>query len=72
MILLNQINEGDTVKVRSGFGSGSTHIGIVLGVYEDIKNGRPGIDYQLEGAEGDVFSHWCYLDQVEAVTNKVD
>lgn len=69
MILLHQLSEGDTIKVRSGFGNGPIHVGTVLGVCEDIKNGLPGVDYSMEG-DTNGFSHWCYLDQVLAVTNK--
>jgi len=54
MIKLKDIREGSVVIVRGAFGSGPEERVKV----EDIKNGRPGIDY--EGS-------WAYLTQVQRV-----
>lgn len=60
-ISLNEIKEGHKVTV-SMWGGGVRH-GVVTGVYEEIKNGEPGIDY--ENADGE---WWAYLRQVIAYT----
>jgi hypothetical protein len=58
MIKLEDIREGSWVIVREAFGTGPERKVIVQAVEEDIKNGRPGIDY--EGS-------WAYLTQVQRV-----
>jgi len=58
MIKLNDIREGSVVIVRGNFGNGPEERVKVEEVHEDIKNGRPGIDY--EGS-------WAYLTQVQRV-----
>ena len=58
MIKLEDIREGSVVIVRGNFGSGTPQRVVVEAVEEDIKNGRPGIDY--EGS-------WAYLTQVDRV-----
>jgi hypothetical protein len=60
---IRDIREGDTVHVMSNFGQGPFHVGEVLGAYEDIKNGRPGIDY-VATVGGEKISRWAYLYQV--------
>ena len=57
-VMLSDIREGSIVRVRDNFGSGSPKTVTVTGVYEDIKNGRPGIDYD---------DSWAYLTQVDCV-----
>jgi len=63
MISLKQLREGSIVYVRGAFGTGPSVKATVVEVCEDVKNGRPGIDYVTE--DGD--DHWAYLDQVQAV-----
>jgi hypothetical protein len=58
MIKLKDIREGSVVIVRGNFGSGPEERVKVEEVHEDVKNGRPGIDY--EGS-------WAYLTQVQRV-----
>jgi hypothetical protein len=58
MVELKDIREGSVVVVRGDFGSGAPRRVVVKAVEEDIKNGRPGIDYD---------SSWAYLTQVDRV-----
>jgi hypothetical protein len=55
---LSQIREGSRVIVRDNFGTGAPREVTVIDVYDDIKNGRPGIDYD---------ESWAYLTQVDRV-----
>lgn len=57
-IKLNEIREGSVVIVRGNFGTGPEERVLVEEVHSDVKNGRPGIDY--EGS-------WAYLTQVQRV-----
>ena len=58
MVTLKEIREGSVVIVRGAFGTGPEQRVLVEEVHEDVKNGRPGIDY--EGS-------WAYLSQVQRV-----
>ena len=58
MVTLNQIRVGSVVVVRGDFGTGKPQQVVVETVDEDIKNGRPGIDYA---------DSWAYLTQVDRV-----
>jgi hypothetical protein len=58
MVQLEDIRQGSIVIVRGDFGQGSPRAVTVEEVHEDIKNGRPGIDYD---------SSWAYLTQVDRV-----
>jgi hypothetical protein len=58
MIKLKDIREGSVVIVRGAFGTGPEERVKVEEVHEDIKNGRPGIDYA---------GSWAYLSQVDRV-----
>jgi hypothetical protein len=60
MVKLNDIREGSVVIVRGAFGTGPEERVKVEEVHEDVKNGRPGIDY--EGS-------WAYLSQVQRVVS---
>ena len=60
MVKLNDIREGSVVIVRGAFGTGPEQRVKVEEVHEDVKNGRPGIDY--EGS-------WAYLSQVQRVVS---
>ena len=60
MVKLKDIREGSVVIVRGSFGSGPEERVKVEEVHEDIKNGRPGIDYD---------GSWAYLSQVQRVVS---
>jgi hypothetical protein len=60
MVKLKDIREGSVVIVRGAFGTGPEERVKVEEVHEDVKNGRPGIDY--EGS-------WAYLSQVQRVVS---
>ena len=60
MVTLKDIREGSVVIVREAFGTGPERRVVVENVESDIKNGRPGIDY--EGS-------WAYLTQVQRVVS---
>lgn len=65
MIELSSIQEGSKVLVAQAWGTGPTVQATVQEVHEDIKNGRPGIDYVTNTGD----RHWAYLDQVRSVIN---
>jgi hypothetical protein len=58
MVTIEDIREGSVVIVRGAFGTGRPQEVIVEAVEADIKNGRPGIDYD---------GSWAYLTQVDRV-----
>jgi hypothetical protein len=60
MVELKDIRQGSVVIVRGDFGSGIPKRVTVEEVHEDIKNGRPGIDYA---------GSWAYLTQVDRVVS---
>jgi hypothetical protein len=60
MVKLKDIREGSVVIVRGAFGTGPEERVKVEEVHDDVKNGRPGIDY--EGS-------WAYLTQVVRVVS---
>jgi hypothetical protein len=60
MVKLKDIREGSVVIVRGAFGSGPEERVKVEEVHEDVKNGRPGIDYA---------GSWAYLSQVQRVVS---
>jgi hypothetical protein len=66
MIALAQLKAGSVVKVRSEFGHGPVVTGVVSEVFEEIKNGKPGITYESTGLneQDRPCWHWAYLDQV--------
>jgi len=57
-VTISDIRSGSRVIVRDNFGSGRPREVVVENVDEDIKNGRPGIDYD---------DSWAYLTQVDRV-----
>ena len=59
-VKFEDLREGSVVIVRGAFGTGPEQRVKVEEVHEDIKNGRPGIDY--EGS-------WAYLSQVQRVVS---
>jgi hypothetical protein len=58
--LLSDMRVGSRVVVRDNFGQGHPRVVTVLDLDEDIKNGRPGIDYD---------DSWAYLTQVDRVVS---
>jgi len=62
-VTLDQIREGSVVMVRGFFGTSPAVQARVTEVCEEVKNGRPGIDYITQ--QGD--AHWAYLDAVDSV-----
>jgi hypothetical protein len=60
MVKLKDIREGSVVIVRGAFGTGPEERVKVEEVHEDVKNGRPGIDYA---------GSWAYLTQVQRVVS---
>ena len=58
---VDDLKEGDIVIVATCFGGGPHVKGTVITVESDIKNGRPGIDYQQDGLKE---TSWAYLSQV--------
>jgi len=65
MVKLSDMRIGSTINVRGCFGSGKHVLATVVTIEEDIKNGRPGIDYETEDGDGDLC--WAYLEQVDKV-----
>jgi hypothetical protein len=63
---LSDLNIGSVVKVADAWGSGPILVGTVIELDPDIKNGLPGISYELADGEG----KWAYLDQVRAIIKK--
>jgi len=62
-ITIEQIKRGDFVRVRQW--GGGTLRGCVTEVCEDVKNGRPGIDYAVLDARDNVTDFkWCYIYQI--------
>ena len=63
-VKLKDLREGSIVFVRPDFGMAPPRKARVLCAEADIKNGRPGIDYEwLDGSD----SAWAYLHQVDRV-----
>lgn len=60
---LEDISVGDVVEVMDAWGTGPLLVGTVVEIEEDIKNGEPGISYDLH----DGHSKWAYLYQVKKV-----
>ena len=65
-VSLNEVNVGDTIVVRGGWGREPAVEATVDGLIENAGHGLPGIDY-TEKSTGR--TRWAYLDQiVEIVT----
>lgn len=58
----DSLRVGDTVLVATDFGIGPTVKAVITSVEDDIKNGRPGIDYYKVSNPDD--SRWAYADQI--------
>jgi len=63
-ITLKQVRAGSVVIVRGSFGNGRPVQATVVEVERDIKNGYPGIDYEVHGEED---GSWAYLTQIDRV-----
>jgi hypothetical protein len=63
MIKLEDIRRNSIVMLRGSFGSDPARRATINDVFEDIKNGRPGVDYTGEKG-GD---NWAYLTQIVSV-----
>jgi hypothetical protein len=63
---LSDLNIGSVVKVATDFGSGRVVTGVVVELESDIKNGYPGISYDLPDGDGG----WAYLHQVKSIVKK--
>lgn len=63
LVSLDDLKEGTSVWVLGGFGQERASLVRVLHTHQNIKNGRPGIDYELPN--GDI--RWAYLDQVRSL-----
>lgn len=61
---LDELNIGDRVSVREW--DGKIVVGAVTELENDIKNGYPGIGYELGDGEG----YWCYMDQIRNIVSK--
>ena len=59
-VKFEDLREGSVVIVRGAFGTGPEKRVKVEEVHEDIKNGRPGIDYD---------GSWAYLTQIDRVVS---
>jgi hypothetical protein len=57
-IALQEVRRGSVVMLRGGFGNDPPRRVTLTGVYADVKNGQPGVDYE---------GHWAYLDQIVKV-----
>jgi hypothetical protein len=62
-IKLGDIRKGSRVLVMGGFGHEPAQEVTVSDVYDDVKNGRPGIEYQQDSGD----HRWAYLTQVVRV-----
>lgn len=58
----DSLRVGDTVLVATDFGGGPKKKAVITAVEEDIKNGRPGIDYYE--ADNPSNQKWAYADQI--------
>lgn len=58
----DSLRAGDTVLVAMDFGGGPTVKAVITSIDDDIKNGRPGIDYYRVSNPDD--SRWAYADQI--------
>lgn len=66
MVKLSEMRKGSVVMVRGSFGREEPREAVVDEVFEDIKNGEPGISYNST-KKGAPFWGWAYLEQVDSV-----
>ena len=60
-VKLSQVREGSIVVV---YNTGNGYVrGTVIETLTDVKNGIPGIDYELDNGQG----YWAYIDQIQSV-----
>jgi hypothetical protein len=60
-VYFGDVEEGCLVMVKQDFGMGRTVLAKVDAVLDNVKNGRPGIDY-IEMDTGNL--KWAYADQI--------
>lgn len=67
---IRNVKNGDTVKLKTSWGAGPVVTGVVTAVENDINNGRPGIEYTLDGyaLNDPAGGRWAYMDQVTEVS----
>ena len=63
-VKLEDMQAGSIVIVRPGFGKDPAVRVRVIDVCEDVKNGLPGIDYEVLSNKEQA---WAYLNQVDRV-----
>lgn len=66
MVKLKDLREGSIVMVRGAFGTDQPVQARVDTVEQDIKNGRPGIDYTVINSGDEL---WAYITQVDSVVS---
>lgn len=59
-IKYSDLQNGMRIEVLN---SGAVHIGTIVELERDIKNGMPGANYDLDNGEG----YWCYVDQIRRI-----
>ena len=59
----NDVNEGDQVVIRSGFGNESPETVTLTGVEFNGKNGRDTVEYVDKNGT----SRWAYTDQIDRI-----
>ena len=59
-IKYSDLSEGMRIEVLNGAGM---HIGTIVELERDIKNGEPGASYDLDNGEG----YWCYMYQIKRI-----
>lgn len=64
MITYEDIEVGDTVRVRTAWGTGNTVEGVVKSKERLGKNDQDVVDYHVDGEK---FENWCYLYQIDAL-----
>jgi hypothetical protein len=57
----SDLREDMKIEVRTY--TGELHIGTIVELERDIKNGFPGANYDLDNGEG----YWCYVDQITRI-----
>lgn len=63
-VKLSDMQPGSIAIVKPAFGTEPAVRVRVVDVCEDVKNGMPGIDYEVLSSKEQA---WAYLDQVERV-----
>ena len=59
-IQYSDLRDGMRIEVLNG---GELHVGTIVELERNIKNGLPGANYDLDNGEG----YWCYVDQIRRI-----